>query len=423
MRAYATVLKIPGALAFCAAGLLARFGGAMVGIGTVLMVSGLYGSYGLAGGLAAANSVAWAVGTAILSHMVDRRGQRVVMLPAALVSAAGLTAMVVCAVAHAPVVTLFIATIVAGFTGGSPGAMVRARWNHILTNSRELHAAYSLESTLDEVTFAVGPVLATWLATAVNPAAGLVGPIILGAGGALVFYSLRSTEPPIIAPEAHQRHNRFLLAYPGIAPVLGVGLLMGCVFGSIDVTVVAAMTQWSARPQAGIVLAAMSVGSAIGGLLYGSRGWSSPMWRRFAIGICLLGVAVCSFFLVNGPILLGLCGFVAGFAVAPTFINANGLIGRLVPGSRLTEGLAWLGTAIGIGISVGSTMAGHFIDLYDYHAGFLCVVTAGLTGCAVGIIGAPILSKVTASKPFPPLDEAVSADDTLDSGPAESSAT
>ena len=38
-----------------------------MGIGIVLMVSALYGSYGLAGALAAANGVSWAIGTAILS--------------------------------------------------------------------------------------------------------------------------------------------------------------------------------------------------------------------------------------------------------------------------------------------------------------------------------------------------------------------
>ncbi len=396
MRSYLTVLRTPGALAFSAAGLLARFGGAMVGIGTVLMVSTIYGSYGLAGGLSAANSVAWAVGTAYLSHLVDRRGQRRVMLPAALVSAAALAAMVVLALIGAPVWTLFICTIVSGLTGGSPGAMVRARWNYVLTSSRDLHTAFSLESSLDEITFAVGPVVATWLATSFTPVAGLFGPILLGAGGALIFYALTSTEPAILpAEKTDRRHARFLLAYPGIASVLSVGLLMGVLFGSLDVTVVAATTAWDVRSLAGIVLAAMSVGSAIGGLLYGSRGWVSPLWRRFILGVTILGVTVCSLFFATGPFILGVCGFVAGFTIAPTFINANALIGQLVPPSRLTEGLAWLGTGIGIGTSIGSTVAGAVIDATSYHGGFACVVTAGILAALVGLGSATVLRRVT----------------------------
>ena len=396
MRDYLTVLRIPGALAFCSAGLLARFGGAMMGIGTVLMVSGLYGSYGLAGGLAAANAIAWAIGTAYLSHLVDQRGQRRIMLPAALVSAAALAVMIALALIRAPVALLFVCTIVSGLTGGSPGAMVRARWNYVLTSSRQLHTAYSLESTLDEVTFAVGPVLATWLATSLHPAAALVGPVILGAGGALVFYSLTATEPTLIAAPAGQRQrSRLIVRYPGIASVIGVGLLMGCLFGCVDVSTVAATTAWNARPLAGIVLAAMSIGSGVGGLLYGARGWASALWKRFALGASILGLTSCSFFFTSTPLALGLCGFVAGFCVAPTFINANGLIGHLVPASRLTEGLAWLGTAIGIGVSIGSSVSGRVIDLAGYRGGFACVIASGVLAAVVGLASVPVLRSLT----------------------------
>ncbi|MDR2896182.1 MAG: MFS transporter [Propionibacteriaceae bacterium] len=399
MRSYLAILKIPGALAFSAAGLMARFGGAMVGIGTVLMIQALYQSYGQAGILAAANSVAWAVGTAILSHLVDRHGQRRIMLPTALVSAVALTALVVLALCHAPIGWLIPCTIVAGFTGGSPGAMVRARWNYVLDDPRDLHTAFSLESSLDEITFAVGPVLATWLSTSVNPAAGLAGPIVLGAGGALVFYSLRATQPQIIPLPAHSHeHRRFLLAFPGIAMVLGVGALMGALFGSLDITVVAATTAWDVRPLSGLVLGVMSVGSAIGGLAYGARGWVSPLWRRFTIGVCILGVTVCSLFFATNAWVLGVCGFVAGLAIAPTFINANALIGHLVPATRLTEGLAWLGTGIGIGVSIGSMTAGAIIDRFGFHGGFACVVVAGLLACVLGLIAAPILKAVTKAR-------------------------
>jgi len=414
VRAYLTILKVPGALAFCGAGLLARFGSAMTGIGMVLMVSGLYGTYGLAGWLTAANAVAWAIGTAWLSHLVDRHGQRRIMLPAALVSAASLAGLVAVALFQAPVAWLFVFAIVSGFAAGSPGAMVRARWNYVLTSSRDLHTAYSLESTLDEVCFAAGPVLATWLATSVHPSAGLIGPILFGAGGAAVFYSLVATQPKVLATAAETRgHGRFIILYPGIASVIAVGFLMGALFGCIDISVVAAASAWDARRAAGIILGVMSVGSALGGLLYGSRGWSSALWKRFAIGVCFLGVTICSFIFVTEPVLLGVCGFVAGFAVAPTLVNANGLIRFLVPGSRLTEGLAWLGTSIGIGVSLGSTMTGHMIDAYGYRGGFACVVAAGLTACVVGLASVPVLRRLVGTEP-PLVDEAVPAGEAPD---------
>ncbi|MCL2785326.1 MAG: MFS transporter [Propionibacteriaceae bacterium] len=399
MGAYLKILAVPGALAFCLAGLLARFGGAMIGIGTILMASALYDSYGVAGALSAANAIAWAIGTAVLSNMVDRFGQRRIMLPAALISAITLAAMVGFALIHAPLITLFISTILSGFCAGSPGAMVRSRWNYVLSSSHELHTAYSLESTLDEVCFAVGPVLATLLATSVHPAAGLIGPIVFGAGGAMIFYSLRATQPKVIPREPGVRgQSRFILLFPGLASLLGVGLLMGSAFGAIDVSTVAATSAWDRRYLAGVILGIMSLGSATGGLLYGSRAWASPLRKRYTIGVLFFGVAVCTLPFAVTPLLLGVLGFVAGFAIAPTFVNANGLIGHLVPSSRLTEGLAWLGTSIGIGVSFGATVSGQLIDIFGYRAGFCCVAASGLLACAIALASArPTVSAVELS--------------------------
>ena len=43
------------------------------------------------------------------------------------------------------------------------------------------------------------------------------------------------------------------------------------------------------------------------------------------------------------------------------------------PRARLTEGLAWMGTGIGIGAAAGSSVAGQVIDVAGYHAGFVSV--------------------------------------------------
>lgn len=370
----------------------------MVGIGIVMMASGLYGQYGLAGGLTASNAIAWAIGTAILSNMVDRFGQRRIMLPAALISSAALAMVVILALVQAPLPWLFVFTILAGFFQGSPGAMVRARWNNVLSSPHDLHTAYSLESTLDELGFIVGPVLATLLATSLHPVAGLVAPVIFFTGGALIFYSLRATEPKVTPRQDRPHtHNQFIVLYAGFFPVLAVGFLMGSVFGSIDVTTVAATSQWGARSMAGIVLGVFSLGSAVGGFLYGTRGWASPLWKRYVLGVCLLGATIWTLMIAPNPLILGAFGVLVGFSVAPTFINANGLIGKLVPGSRLTEGLAWLGTAIGIGVSVGSTVSGLLIDHISPRAGFACSTVSGLLALLVALLSAGQLRDLTSS--------------------------
>ncbi len=391
MRVYREILTLPGAWQFSAAGLLARSGGAMMGIGLVLMVSALYGSYGLAGALAASNAVAWALGTAALSNLVDRYGQRRVMYPAAIVSATTLALLVVFAVLQLPAWTLFAPAVVCGATGGAPGALVRARWTHLVADPDQLHTAFSLESTLDEVTFIVGPVVATALSTGVHPAAGLIAPVVLALIGAHLLYGQRATEPPVAPRAHHPRRRRFsqrlVLLVPGVGAVVAVNLLIGCVFGSIDVSVVAAATQWGVREASGLVLAVFSLASGLAGFYYGARRWRSPVVSRFLTGVAALCAACAALLGAHSVVLLCIGGVLVGVTVAPTLINGNTLIGSLVPRDRLTEGLSWMGTGIGIGVAIGSSASGQVIDHVGYPGGLATVAAFGVLAALIAFGG------------------------------------
>lgn len=359
-----------------------------MGLGIVLMVSALYGSYGLAGALAAAQAVAWATGTAVLSSLVDRYGQRRVMYPATIVSAFMLAVVVVLAVLQVPAWVLVAPVVISGGTSGAPGALVRARWSHVTSDPGQLHTAFSLESTLDEVTFVIGPVLATALSTGVHPAAGLVAPVILSLAGAQLFYSQRSTEPPVPprpADGSAPARRRFILLAPGVAPVVAVNLLIGCVFGSIDVSVVAAATTWGVRSATGTVLAMFSFASGVAGFIYGARTWHSPLPGRFVLGLVAMFLSAAGLLFAHSELVLAGVGLLVGATVAPTLINGNTLIEGMVPRERLTEGLSWMGTGLGIGVAVGSSIAGPVIDARGYAGGFGTVVGFATTAAIIAV--------------------------------------
>jgi len=414
MRTYLEILRIPGALKFSAAGLLARSGGAMMGLGIVLMVSALYGSYGLAGALAAANAVAWAGGTAVLSSLVDKYGQRRVMYPATVISVIMLAVVVVLAVMQVPAWVLFAPVVISGGTGGAPGALVRARWSNVTSDPHLLHAAFSLESTLDEITFVVGPVVATALSVGVHPAAGLVAPIILGLVGAQLFYSQRSTEPPVPprpADGSAPARRRFILLTPGVGSVVAVNLLIGCVFGSIDVSVVAAATEWGVRSASGVVLAIFSFASGVAGFAYGARHWHSPLTSRFVSGVVALFLCAAGLLIAHTELLLAGVGLLVGATVAPTLINGNTLLERMVPRERLTEGLSWMGTGLGIGVAVGSGIAGPVIDARGYTGGFSTVVGFAAAAAVIAVSSLPSLRRTV-----PHVATIERADDTAPTG-------
>jgi len=78
-NAYLGLLRRPGALGFCAAGFIGRMPMSMFGLGTVLLIAAITGRYGMAGAVAAAGSVGYAISAPQLAKLTDRLGQHRVL--------------------------------------------------------------------------------------------------------------------------------------------------------------------------------------------------------------------------------------------------------------------------------------------------------------------------------------------------------
>lgn len=402
---YRDVLRTPGAWQFSAAGALARLPISMVGIGTVLMVSTLYGDpgrgdYALAGRVSAVYIVAGSIASPQLARLVDRYGQARVMRPSILVSAVALVTLMLLATTHFAEWGLWVAGAVTGCAMGSMGALVRARWSNVLTDGRQLHTAYSLEAAVDEVVFIVGPVLATVLATALFPQAGLMIPVAAMLGGGYWFLSMRSSEPPArpLVPDAARQ--RTVLRHPGMVVLALVFAAVGAIFGATDVATVAFAEEHGSKGSAGAILAVFATGSLLSGLAYGARHWASPLWRRFTVGVLLLAVGVCPFFLVTSIPMLAAVMFVTGFAIAPTLVNGNALVQQFVAPGRLTEGLSWVGTSLGVGVSIGASAGGALIQRGGARGGYLVVVMAGAAAVLATVLSLRTLRSETAEVPL-----------------------
>jgi len=406
LRPYRDVLAYPGALAFSAAGVLARMPMSMVGIGIVLAVSEVYGSYGLAGQVTAVYVVAHAVCSPQIARLVDTHGQARVMRPAITVAGAGLAALIVVVMVVGSPWLLYAAAVLTGATIGSVGALVRARWSHVLRDPGAIHTAYSLESALDELVFVVGPILATVLATTVAPTAGLVVPVVALLVGGFLLFAQKATEPPSARRDPGLSH-RHVLRSGGMVVVVVVFIGVGSIFGSTDVATVAFAEEQGAKSAAGVVLAVFATGSLLAGLGYGARSWLSPLWKRFATGVVALAVGVSLFLFVTSLPVLAAVMFVTGFAIAPTLITGNGLVQQFVARGQLTEGLTWVGTALGVGVSVGASVGGAAIDRLGAHGGFMVVMGSAGLAVAATLAALPTLRSSAAERHVEPAQASV----------------
>ena len=386
LNRYREVLSLPGALAFSAAGVLARVPMAMVGISLILMVRELYGSYSLAGVISAINVIAYAACAPLVSRLVDRYGQAQVMFPAITVSAASLIGVIIAALNGAEPVILMILAGVMGATSGSMGAMVRARWAYVTDNPYELQAAYAMEAAFDELVFVLGPVLATVLASAVHATAGLWVAVTCQLIGSFAFLLQSKTQPPVSRKKDGEKLPS-VMRNPAMIVLAITFVATGAMFGALDLSVVANADAVNMSSMAGVVLASMSLGALISAVIYGAKRGSQPLWKLFIFGLVFMAIGVSPFVLAPNLIVLGVFMFIAGLAIAPTMTNVNTIVQRISPASRLTEGLTWMSTAMTVGVSLGSGVTGPVIDSSGYKGGFWVVLSAGWLMVILALFG------------------------------------
>ena len=79
--------------------------------------------------------------------------------------------------------------------------------------------------------------------------------------------------------------------------------------------------------------------------------------------------------------------FVAGLSIAPTVVTAMGLVERIVPASKLNEGMTWTATGLAVGVAFGSSAAGWVVDAAGASAGYWVTVIAATLALAVALLG------------------------------------
>ncbi len=388
---YLELLRTPGALAFSSAGFVGRMSMSMYGLGTVLLIALLTGRYGQAGVVAAAGSIGYAIFGPFIAQRADRFGQRRVLLVQAAVFALSSSVFIGCAELGAPFWTLLLTGILAGASMPSVGTMVRTRWSTLVDgDAGRLHTAFALESVNDEFIFVIGPALVTLLATQFIPASGIVTASLLCIGGTVLFAVQRRTEPalrPRPAPLALGRITRLQLPAAGLATLAPAFLLIGAMFSSIDLSTVAFAAELGHRPVAGVILGTYALGSAVGGLWYGSRHWRAPIGRRFTITAALTVLGVSAFWAVPGLLALDAVGFVAGLAISPTLMTGYAILERQAPPHRRTEAMAWLSSTVSVGVALGSAVAGHIIDAHGARWSFAFAACCGAAGVLICVAG------------------------------------
>jgi MFS family permease len=175
-----------------------------------------------------------------------------------------------------------------------------------------------------------------------------------------------------------------------VIPLAVVCFALGSMFAAAEVATVAFSGEQQAKSYAGVLLALWALGSMLAGLVTGTFRWRRPAVFRVQVGSVALALVMLPIAFVGSMVVMGTALFVAGIAIAPTLIASMAATEQMVPGPRLTEGIAIMHTGIAAGLAPGAAIAGLVIDAQGASAAYLVAFGAGVVAALAGLaLGSP----------------------------------
>jgi MFS family permease len=375
VKSYLDLLKTRGVGRIMAAQLTARFPSGMLSLAVLLHVEHVHDSYGAAGLVLAATSIGQAIAGPVTSRWMGVWGMRPVLLLTTIISTLAIGTIGFVAM---PVVAYMAVGLVAGLATPPVQPAVRTIYPKMV-NSRQLTPLYSLDATLQELIWVLGPVIATLVATQLGTVQAIVLALLFLVGGGAWFIS-----SPELGRVRIPRSRRTIGAVLGRKPVLlatATGFLLIGACAALEVGVVA--TFGDGGPEAGIVLAIFAIGSLVGGFGFGHlpiSPWS--LGRRMLVVFVGVGLAC----ILLDFWWLAITLFIAGIGIAPALAVMFSIVSASVKFSETAEAYGWIGTGQLIGAAIGSALAGFMIDGFESPGAFWIAAVFALFGFVVPVV-------------------------------------
>ncbi|MBD0688313.1 MFS transporter [Streptomyces sp. CBMA123] len=374
-----SILRTPNVAPLLAGTLVGRLPSSMAPLGLLLAARADHASTALGAILAALYALAGAVGQPLLGRAVDRTSLAVVAPAAAAVSGAAFTALTVVDFAAQPLVVAVLAAV-AGLATPPLEAGLRAMWTR-LVDPRDHHRVFALDSASQELVFVAGPLLATAMCQLASAHGALAACAVTTVAGTAAVAVRR---PARVRSAARPVHWLGPLRSRGLLVLLTAALFFGVTLGSFPVLALGVADRHHEGWLAGLLPAALSLGSLIGGTAW------ARLRQPWPTGKALLAVGVgyaCAFvalLMPEPPWLAVTASILPGLFLAPWLACAFLTCDALAPSGTATEAAAWLISVIGLGQAAGAAAAGQLSAFGHTTTAAVPLLGAALAAATLG---------------------------------------
>lgn len=373
---------------------LARLPFAMMVVGVLTLVTSATGSIALAGLTSAATGVGVVVAGPLIGDLVDRFGQRAVVLPVGLANGILLALFPFVVMSGLPGGIVLLAAVLVGLTAPQAAALSRTRLVGITRDrvsderrERTMSRVMSYESAVDETAFIIGPVLVGILASFVAPWA----PIAMAALLSFAFVTAFAVHPTArfttMDADAVRAPLRAVLSGP-VLVVVGATFGVGLFFGATLTSLTAFAQSVGHGEQSGLLYGLMGIGSAVLALLIMLLPARFPLTLRWLVFSGILTLAAWGYAAAGDltTVIVVLC--LMGLGVGPTLVTLFSLAGERSPEGRSATTMTLVGSALTLAQAIASAVTGALAEATSASVAMLLPVGAALLVLALGVVNA-----------------------------------
>lgn len=376
-------------LAFSALGRLAY---GISGLAFIVYIQGQTGSFAISGLAIGAFGVASGLLAPLRGRTIDRVGGPAMVVFVVVYGIGNLAVAVTGPIAGGALYVVFSALAGSAsppFTAWTRTALARR------IEGPGLRTAYSLDGVIEEAAFVLGPLISGLLIVIANARVAIFVDVTLAVSAGLLLALapiVREWHPTRVIKRAGGARSSLRDLNRPLAIAIASTATIGIVLGVFDISVTAFAKSHGHPGQAGAVLAAFSLAGIVGALIYGSRSWSLPTHSLYAWMFAWLGAGLALLPLAGDVTGLLALTVIPGFALTPIFVANSVLIGELSRGIPTAAAFSGVSSAVMLGFSLGSAVAGALVDSHGTGRAFaLAAAVAALGTLPAVACGRPVV--------------------------------